>query len=162
MVVTFCVSKGTRMKCPSCGYLESKVIDSRPAEEDCAIRRRRECLECGQRFTTYERLGERPIIVIKSDGSSEAFDRDKIMRGLLRACAKRSVTPDEMDGIINDIESQIRSGASGEVRSSDLGEMVLRRLAKMDDVAYIRFASVYKDFQSVEEFSNALEDIKQG
>lgn len=149
------------MRCPSCGFLESKVIDSRSAEEDCAIRRRRECLECGQRFTTYERLGERPIIVIKSDGSSEAFDRDKLMRGLLIACAKRSVSADELDGLINDIESSIRSTASGEIRSRDLGEMVLARLAHMDDVAYIRFASVYKDFQSVGEFSSALDDMKR-
>ncbi len=149
------------MRCPSCGFLESKVIDSRSAEEDCAIRRRRECLKCGQRFTTYERLGERPIIVIKSDGSSEAFDRDKLMRGLLIACAKRSITPEQMDALINDIESSIRSTASGEVKSRDLGEMVLVRLARMDDVAYIRFASVYKDFQSVEEFSSALEEMKQ-
>ncbi len=146
------------MKCPSCGFEESKVIDSRSAEEGQAIRRRRECIDCGFRFTTYERLGERPIIVIKSDGSSEAFDREKLMRSMLIACTKRPVNADKIDLIINDIESTLRS-TNGEVSSKQLGEMVLARLAHTDDVAYIRFASVYKDFKSVEEFSRALEDI---
>lgn len=148
------------MRCPSCDHEESKVIDSRPADDGDSIRRRRICLECGHRFTTYERLGEKPIIVIKSDGSSEAFDRDKLLRGLLIACAKRPVTPEQMNGVINDIESTLRTTPKGEVISQDLGEMVLTRLAPIDDVAYIRFASVYKDFQSVEEFARALEDIK--
>lgn len=148
------------MKCPSCDYDDSKVIDSRSAEDGLAIRRRRECLGCGHRFTTYERLGERPIIVIKSDGSSEAFDREKLLRGLLIACAKRPVTHEQMDAIITDIETTLRIGTSGEVVSKDLGEMVLSRLAHIDDVAYIRFASVYKDFQSVEEFAEALSDVK--
>lgn len=150
------------MKCPSCGYPESKVIDSRSAEDGNAIRRRRECLDCNFRFTTYERLGERPIIVIKSDGSSEAFDRSKLMRGLLIACAKRSITPEEIDTLISDIETCIRTTTNGEIRSRDLGNMVLARLSKIDDVAYIRFASVYKDFQSVEEFSQALDQMKYG
>ncbi len=148
------------MKCPSCDYIDSKVIDSRSADDGSAIRRRRECLRCGHRFTTYERLGERPIIVIKSDGSSEAFDRSKLLRGLLIACAKRPVTHEQMDSIINNIESVLRASATGEVGSKDLGEMVLTRLARIDDVAYIRFASVYKDFQSVEEFSEAISDVK--
>lgn len=147
------------MKCPSCEHEDSKVIDSRSAEDGMAIRRRRECLECGHRFTTYERLGERPIIVIKSDGSSEAFDREKLLRGLLIACAKRPVTHEQMDSLITDIENTLRSSSSGEIVSKDLGEMVLSRLAKIDDVAYIRFASVYKDFKSVEEFSQALADV---
>lgn len=150
------------MKCPVCSYEESKVIDSRSAEDGGAIRRRRECLQCSHRFTTYERMGERPVIVIKTDGSSEAFDRDKLMRGLLIACAKRSVSPEQLDALITDIESSIRSSASGEVKSKDLGDMVLERLYGLDDVAYIRFASVYKDFQSVEEFANALESAKGG
>lgn len=147
------------MRCPSCEHEDSKVIDSRSAEDGMAIRRRRECLECGHRFTTYERLGERPVIVIKSDGSSEAFDREKLMRGLLIACAKRPVTHEQMDLLITDIETTLRLGSSGEVGSKDLGEMVLARLAHIDDVAYIRFASVYKDFKSVEEFSQALADV---
>ena len=148
------------MKCPSCGYEESKVIDSRSADEGDAIRRRRECLECKTRVTTYERLGERPIVVVKSDGSSEAFDREKLFRGLLIACAKRPVTSEQIESLINEIEATLRTNPKGEVVSKELGEMVLSKLAHVDDVAYIRFASVYKDFQSVEEFSEALENIK--
>ena len=148
------------MRCPSCEYDDSKVIDSRSAEEGLAIRRRRECLKCGHRFTTYERLGERPVIVIKSDGSSEAFDREKLLRGLLIACAKRPVTHEQMDALITDIETTLRVSSSGEIGSKDLGEMVLSRLAHIDDVAYIRFASVYKDFKSLEEFSEALSDVR--
>ncbi len=148
------------MRCPYCDYGDSKVIDSRSADDGSAIRRRRECFSCGRRFTTYERLGERPIIVIKSDGSSEVFDRGKLLRGLLIACAKRPVTHEQMDGIIDDIESTLRATSTGEIGSTDLGEMVLDRLASIDDVAYIRFASVYKDFKSVEEFASALSSIK--
>ena len=149
------------MRCPICSYEESKVVDSRSAEDGNAIRRRRECLKCKYRFTTYERLGEHPVIVIKSDGSSEAFDRQKLMRGLLIACAKRSITPEQLDLLITDIENELRSSPKGEIRSRDLGDLVLSRLAKLDDVAYIRFASVYKDFKNIEEFSRALTDINK-
>lgn len=149
------------MCCPICSYEESKVVDSRSAEDGNAIRRRRECLKCKYRFTTYERLGEHPVIVIKSDGSSEAFDRQKLMRGLLIACAKRSITPEQLDLLITDIENELRSSPKGEIRSKDLGDLVLSRLAKLDDVAYIRFASVYKDFKNIEEFSRALTDINK-
>lgn len=149
------------MRCPLCGNGESKVVDSRSAEDGNAIRRRRECLSCSHRFTTYERLGEHPIIVVKSDGSSEAFDRQKLMRGLLIACAKRSITPEQLDLLITDIEIELRSLPKGEIRSKDLGDLVLARLAKLDDVAYIRFASVYKDFKNVEEFSQALTEINK-
>lgn len=148
------------MRCPSCEYADSKVIDSRSADDGEVIRRRRECLKCAHRFTTYERLGERPVIVIKSDGSSEAFDREKLLRGLLIACAKRPVNHAEIDALIDDIESDLRASQTNEVKSKDLGEMVLKHLAPVDDVAYIRFASVYKDFQSVEEFSEAILDIR--
>lgn len=148
------------MRCPTCGYEESKVIDSRSADEGSAIRRRRECLSCQTRFTTYERLGERPVLVIKSDGSHEAFDRQKLFRGLLIACAKRPINPDQIDMLINDIESSLRASATAEVRSKDLGEMVLARLAGLDDVAYIRFASVYKDFKDANEFEKAMEGLK--
>lgn len=148
------------MKCPYCECFDSKVIDSRAAEDGEAIRRRRECASCGRRFTTYERLGERPIIVIKSDGSSEAFDRDKLLRGLLISCAKRPVSHEELNGIIDDIESTLRSSSAGEISSKALGEMVLERLAAIDEVAYIRFASVYKHFKSVEEFSAALLEVR--
>ncbi|WP_165172509.1 MULTISPECIES: transcriptional regulator NrdR [unclassified Adlercreutzia] len=147
------------MYCPSCGYAESKVVDSRSAEEGASIRRRRECLACAHRFTTYERLGENPIIIIKSDGSSEAFDRQKLMRGLLIACAKRPISPEQIDGLISGIEGDLRSSPRTETRSKDLGDMVLARLANLDDVAYIRFASVYKDFQSIEEFAQALKEM---
>lgn len=147
------------MKCPACEFHDSKVIDSRTGDGGDVIRRRRECLDCGYRFTTYERLGERPIIVTKSDGSSEEFDRQKLMRGILTACAKRPVTHDQMESMINEIESELRA-SSGEVGSKQLGEMVLSKLANIDDVAYIRFASVYKDFQSVDQFADALKDFR--
>lgn len=148
------------MRCPACEHIESKVVDSRPADDGESIRRRRECLGCGHRFTTYERLGEQPIIVIKSDNSSEAFDREKLMRGLLIACAKRPVAPENIAALIASIEGELRTLPKGEVFSRDLGDMVLARLADVDDVAYIRFASVYKDFQSVEEFASALKDVR--
>ncbi|MCI8424854.1 MAG: transcriptional repressor NrdR [Adlercreutzia sp.] len=147
------------MRCPSCGYQESKVVDSRAADEGTSIRRRRECLECGARFTTYERLAENPILVIKTDGSSEVFSREKLMRGLLIACAKRSISPERIDSLIASIEAELRAAQRTEIKSKDLGDMVLARLAKLDDVAYIRFASVYKDFQSIEEFSRALTEL---
>ncbi len=147
------------MHCPVCSHPESKVIDSRSAEEGSSIRRRRECLKCGHRFTTYERLGENPIIVIKADGSSEAFNREKLMRGLLIACAKRPISPDQIEGLIVQIESELRSSQKREIRSKDLGDMAINKLAKLDHVAYVRFASVYKDFKSVKEFSEALRDL---
>ena len=139
------------MRCPSCGYQESKVVDSRSADDGASIRRRRECLQCGTRFTTYERLAENPILVIKADGSSEVFN--------LIACAKRPITPEKIDGLITSIESELRSSQRNEIKSRDLGDLVLARLATLDDVAYIRFASVYKDFQNVEEFSEALKEL---
>ncbi len=148
------------MRCPSCGYTESKVVDSRPSEDGTAIRRRRECLSCGTRFTTYERLGDSPLIVVKADGSSEAFDRTKLMRGLLIACAKRPISPEQIDAIVDGIESDLRSNGDNRVSSKELGNMVMARLAKLDDVAYIRFASVYKDFKNVQEFERALEAIR--
>ena len=148
------------MRCPSCGYEDSKVVDSRSAEDGDAIRRRRECLECGYRFTTYERLGENPLVVIKADGSSEVYERDKLFKGILIACAKRHVSSTEIGALIDDIESELRRRGGNEVRSKELGEMVLARLADLDDVAYIRFASVYRDFQNIDEFKNSLEEMK--
>jgi len=147
------------MRCPACGYPESKVVDSRPSDDGSSIRRRRECLECHNRFTTYERLTENPLIVIKSDGSSEAYDRSKLMRGVLIACAKRPVTPKQIEGLIDDIESELRNTLRNEIASKDLGTMVLERLQNLDEVAYVRFASVYKDFQNIEEFATALEGL---
>lgn len=147
------------MRCPSCGYAESKVVDSRPSEDNASIRRRRECLECGYRFTTYERLENTPLVVVKSDGSSEAYNREKLFRGLLIACAKRPVSSNEMEALIDDIETELRNGIKNSINAKELGEMVLLRLRSLDDVAYVRFASVYKDFQNIEEFASALENI---
>ncbi len=148
------------MRCPACSHLESKVVDSRPSEDGTSIRRRRECLDCGYRFTTYERLVDNPLIVVKADGSSEAYDRQKLMRGLLTACAKRPISPEQIGDVIDDIEAELRNASKNEIGSKQLGDMALVRLAKLDDVAYIRFASVYKDFQSVGEFATALEGLR--
>lgn len=147
------------MRCPKCGCEESKVVDSRPSENYDSIRRRRECISCGLRFTTYERREEMPLIVIKSDGHKEPFDRQKLMRGLLRATVKRDVPVESLNALINDIESEIRDAGLLEVESEQLGSMVLVHLAKLDKVAYVRFASVYRDFQSIEEFSEVLRSL---
>lgn len=147
------------MRCPSCGYDESKVVDSRPSEDNASIRRRRECLECGQRFTTYERLESTPLIIVKRDGSSEAYDRDKLFRGLLIACAKRPISSAQIEKLIDDIESELRNNLKNSIKANDLGNMVLTHLKDLDDVAYVRFASVYKDFQNIEEFAQALESL---
>lgn len=147
------------MKCPSCGYAESKVVDSRPSDDGSSIRRRRECLECSYRFTTYERIMDSPLLVTKADGSSEAYDRNKLMRGVLIACAKRPVSPEQISNLVNEIESELRITQPTEISSKALGDMVLKRLAGLDEVAYVRFASVYKDFQNIEEFSHALEGL---
>lgn len=148
------------MRCPTCGYSDSKVVDSRPAEEGFSIRRRRECLGCGARFTTYERTGDNPLVIIKSDGSSEAYDRQKLFRGLLKACAKRPVSSEAVSNLIDTIEAELRNSTKREITSKELGDVALRKLADLDQVAYIRFASVYKDFQTVEEFRMALKGLK--
>jgi transcriptional repressor NrdR len=148
------------MRCPNCSYLDSKVVDSRPSDDGMTIRRRRECLSCGRRFTTYERLGESPLTVTKSDGSSEVYNRHKLFRGMLTACAKRPITSDQINALIDDIETELRASNTNQTASKRLGDMALERLAGLDDVAYIRFASVYKDFKSIEEFKQALEDYR--
>ncbi len=148
------------MRCPSCGFPESKVVDSRPSDDGAAIRRRRECLECQHRFTTYERLGDTPLLVTKSDGSSETYDRNKLLRGVTVACAKRPVAPDQITSLIDDIEAELRQAPRTEIKSQDLGTMVLERLRSLDDVAFVRFASVYRDFKDVEEFAAALEELR--
>ena len=147
------------MRCVSCGYPESKVVDSRPSEDAYSIRRRRECLQCGKRFTTYERQNESPLIVIKKDKSSEPFDRTKLLRGLLIATTKRDVPAAAFESLIDDVEAEIRNMPKNEVRSKILGEMVLERLREIDDVAYIRFASVYRDFRDIDEFQAALKGM---
>ena len=148
------------MRCPKCGCENLKVVDSRPSDDGAIIRRRRECLNCKHRFTTYERLGDTPLLVTKSDGSSETFDRNKLIRGVTVACAKRPITPDQINGLIDGIEAELRTMPRGEITSRDLGTKVLDRLATLDDVAYVRFASVYKDFKNIEEFAQALEELR--
>ena len=148
------------MRCPSCEFPESKVVDSRPSDDGATIRRRRECLNCKHRFTTYERLGDTPLLVTKSDGSSETFDRNKLMRGVTVACAKRPITPEMINSLIDEIESELRAMPRNEITSKDLGTKVLDRLETLDDVAYVRFASVYKDFKNIEEFALALEELR--
>ena len=147
------------MHCPRCGREESKVIDSRPSENHEAIRRRRECITCGMRFTTYERREETPLIVIKKDGARETFDRQKGMRGLLRATVKRNIPISTLDSLLDSLESELRDNGISEVTSQDIGNMVLKRLLVIDKVAYIRFASVYRDFKDVDEFSEELRSL---
>lgn len=144
------------MRCPKCGNDESKVVDSRPSENNDAIRRRRECTNCGCRFTTYERREDMPLMVVKRDGRKETFDRSKLMRGLLTATVKRNVHIDELETLISDIESQLRDKGVSEVSSEDLGMMVLHHLVDIDKVAYVRFASVYRDFKDLDEFNEEL------
>ena len=144
------------MKCPFCGYTESKVIDTRPTDEGERIRRRRECLQCGKRFTSYEIVETTPVMVIKKDGSRQPFDREKILCGLMNACKKRPVTRAQMEGVIYAIESSLMSQIEQEVPSSVIGEMVLEQLKDVDEVAYIRFASVYQEFSDIQSFLNAM------
>lgn len=144
------------MRCPKCGNDESKVVDSRPSENNDAIRRRRECTKCGCRFTTYERREDMPLMVVKRDGRKETFERSKLMRGLLTATVKRNVHIDQLEALISDIESQLRDKGVSEVSSEDLGMMVLHRLVDIDKVAYVRFASVYRDFKDLDEFNEEL------
>ena len=147
------------MRCPKCGCVESKVVDSRPSESNDAIRRRRQCIECGTRFTTYERREEMPILVIKKDGTKETFDRQKLLRGLVAATVKRNVTLDTLNEIIDSIESYLRDNGQIEIASQEIGKLVLQRLVSVDKVAYVRFASVYRDFKDVDEFNEELRSL---
>ena len=140
------------MKCPFCSFEESKVIDSRPTDEGQRIRRRRECLSCGKRFTTYEIIESLPIIVIKKDKSRETFNRDKLMTGLLRACEKRPVSIDTLDNMIDEIETTLQNSLDREVSSEKIGQLVMEKLKKIDEVAYVRFASVYRQFKDINTF----------
>lgn len=149
------------MKCPFCAYTESKVVDSRPAEDSEKIRRRRECLSCGKRFTTYEVIENTPLVVVKKGHSRQIFDRDKLLRGLLRACEKRPVSVETLEALVDSIEQTYANEMIKEVRSVDLGEQVLRELKKLDKVAYIRFASVYRDFSDVESFLHELKRLQE-
>ena len=149
------------MKCPFCGFEESKFIDSRPTDEGQRIRRRRECLKCGKRFTTYEIIESLPIIVIKKDKSRETFNRDKLMTGLLRACEKRPVSIDTLDSMIDDIETNLQNSLDREVSSEKIGELVMEKLKKIDEVAYVRFASVYRQFKDINTFMKELNKLLQ-
>ncbi len=149
------------MKCPFCAFLESKVVDSRPTEDGEKIRRRRECLSCGKRFTTYEMVESTPLIVIKRDHSRQIFDRNKLMTGLLRACEKRQIPLKELERLVDSIEQNYANHLVKEVSSIELGEEVLKRLRELDDVAYIRFASVYRDFSDVESFMKELQQLQK-
>ena len=144
------------MKCPFCSFEESKVIDSRPTDEGQRIRRRRECLQCTKRFTTYEIIESLPIIVIKKDKSRESFNRDKLMTGLLRACEKRPVSIDTLDNMIDEIETIIQNSLDREVSSEKIGELVMEKLKDIDEVAYVRFASVYRQFKDINTFMDEL------
>jgi transcriptional repressor NrdR len=148
------------MRCPFCGHDETKVVDSRTSESQDAIRRRRECLQCSERFTTYERREEMPLMVIKKDGQVEPFDRAKLLRGLMVATAKRDVSVDRLEALIDDIESELYNTFRYEVDSRAVGEMVLRRLRDLDRVAYVRFASVYREFQDLDEFTSELKSLE--
>ncbi len=147
------------MRCPFCGHDETKVVDSRVSESQDAIRRRRECLSCQQRFTTYERREEMPLMVVKRDGTAEPFDRAKLLRGLIVATAKRNVAIEQLEALIDDIEGELHNAFRYEVSSRQLGDMVLARLKDLDKVAYVRFASVYKSFQDLDEFTSELKGL---
>lgn len=144
------------MKCPYCGYLESRVVDSRPADEGERIRRRRECIGCLKRFTTYEMVETLPIMVIKKDRSREMFDRSKLLNGLMRACEKRPVSMDILEKITNDIEAELLNSLEREVTSLKIGEMAMTRLKQVDEIAYVRFASVYRQFADVNSFMEEI------
>ena len=147
------------MKCPYCGYKESKVVDSRPAEEGSSIRRRRECLSCEKRFTTYETVESLPMVVIKKDGSRQSFDRSQVLRGMIRACEKRPVSFDELERISEEIEQNLQNSLEREVSTEAIGEQVMDKLRSVDEVAYVRFASVYRQFKDIDTFMHELNKL---
>lgn len=147
------------MKCPYCGYEESKVIDSRPADEGERIRRRRECLKCGKRFTTHEVIETVPIVVVKRDKSREVFDRNKLTAGILRACEKRPVSIEQIEKMVDSIETQLQSSLDREVTSMMIGELTMDQLKNVDEVAYVRFASVYRQFKDINTFMEELNKL---
>jgi len=147
------------MRCPFCDYSGTKVLDSRPANENKSIRRRRECEKCSRRFTTFETIEETPLIVVKKDGSREEFSRDKLLRGLLRACEKRPVSVGQLEIIVSDVEREVRNTAQAEVESRIIGELLMERLYHIDEVAYVRFASVYRQFKDIDMFLKELNGL---
>ncbi|MBK9165068.1 MAG: transcriptional repressor NrdR [Acidobacteria bacterium] len=149
------------MRCPYCGYLKDKVVDSREAKDGDLIRRRRECLECNRRFTSYERIDEIPFMVVKKDGKRAPFDRNKVMAGLLRACEKRPVSTLQLEGIVNEAERRVQDAAERELATNEIGKLIMRRLKELDKVAYVRFASVYLEFEDVTAFMTELKNLVQ-
>ena len=147
------------MKCPYCGFLKDRVVDSRESRDGDSIRRRRQCLNCSRRFTSYERIDEIPYMVVKKDGRREKFDRQKVLNGLLRACEKRPVPIGKLEQIVNEAEAYVIDSAERERTTSEIGELIMNRLKKHDKVAYVRFASVYLDFKDVKEFMSELKDL---
>ena len=147
------------MKCPYCGYSESKVIDSRPADENSSIRRRRECLSCGKRFTNYETVESLPMVVVKKDGSRQSFDRRKVLGGMIRACEKRPVPLAELEKIAEEIEQDLQNSMEREISTEAIGEKVMERLRNVDQVAYVRFASVYRQFKDIDTFMTELNKL---
>jgi len=147
------------MKCPYCGHLGDKVVDSRESKEGEVIRRRRECLECAKRFTSYERIDEIPYMVVKKDGTRERFERQKLITGLLKACDKRPVTVAALEGIADRVEATLQERPEKEIGTVDIGEFVMEELKRLDKVAYVRFASVYRHFRDINEFANELKDL---
>ncbi|CAC9924613.1 Transcriptional repressor NrdR [Aedoeadaptatus nemausensis] len=148
------------MRCPYCHHLDSKVVDSRPTEEGASIRRRRECIACGRRFTTYEQIEVTPMTVKKKSGGIDVFDRNKILKGLIKSCEKRPVTLESMEALVDDIEATLQSKMVKQITSEEIGEMILERLKDLDEVAYVRFASVYRRFQDIDSFLKELEELK--
>lgn len=147
------------MKCPYCGYSESKVVDSRPTEEETAIRRRRECEKCAKRFTTYEKIEEVPLVIVKKDGSRELYQRSKLINGFLKACEKRPVSMKQIEEVVDEIEKELYNSMEKEIESKKLGELVMKRLKQLDDVAYVRFASVYRQFKDLNTFMEELNKL---
>ena len=147
------------MKCPYCSNLESKVVDSRPADEGASIRRRRECLACGKRFTTYETMESLPLVVVKKDGSRQSFDKDKVLRGMIRACEKRPVPMERLVKIADGIEQELQNSLERETSTDKIGELVMRSLKDVDEVAYVRFASVYRQFKDIDTFMAELNKL---
>lgn len=147
------------MKCPFCGHMEDKVIDSRPTEEGSAIRRRRECIKCSSRFTTYEKIEDTPLMVIKKDGTRQIFDRNKVVNCVMKACSKRPVSLQQAEDLAHEVEQQIMNTVKREVNSSEIGELIMCHLKELDEVAYVRFASVYKQFKDVDTFMEELSKI---
>jgi transcriptional repressor NrdR len=147
------------MRCPFCGFLEDKVVDSRESKDGDSIRRRRECLECARRFTSYERIDEIPYMVVKKDGRREPFERNKVMSGLLRACEKRPISASQLEAIVDAVEKTVQDSPDRELSTSEIGKVIMRRLKELDKVAYVRFASVYLEFEDVSEFMSELKDL---